>query len=239
MRASVGVSNGLWRLCITISAVVTAFLLPSSVVGQTKNPSANTISGTVRIFDRGGDEFKDRSGVVVFVDALPRAAQPHDLQNEPRISHKGRQFSPGVLPIVKGTTINFFNDDSIYHNVFSLSKSNTFDLGIYPEGTSKFVTFSELGLVKIHCNIHPRMSSTILVLNNTLFAKTGPDGRFRIDGVPDGQHRLRLWSELSDEQSRNVSVSGGGRFEESFEVRVTKRFIQHKNKFGKRYREKY
>lgn len=157
----------------------------------------------------------------------------------PKVTHKGRQFAPKVLPLVRGGTVDFFNDDNIFHNVFSLSKTKQFDLGIYAEGSSKLVTFPEPGLVKIHCNIHPRMTSTILVLNNDLFATTGPDGYFQIRGVPDGSITLRVWGEFSAEQNRIVSVSGSREFEETFDVHETKRFVQHKNKFGKRYREKY
>ena len=219
--------------------IVLAVIAVSGASAQDVIVSSNTVSGVVRVFDRNGDELADRSDVVIFIDGLPDSTRYRDLPNPPQVSHKDRQFSPRVLPLVRGTTVDFFNDDNIFHNVFSLSRTKSFDLGIYPEGTSKLVTFSEPGLVKLHCNIHPKMTSTILVLNNGLFAITGMDGKFQIDGVPDGQVTLRVWNEFSEEQSRIVSLSGGGRLEESFDVYETKRFVQHKNKFGKRYREKY
>ncbi len=229
-------SGALRRICFTTLLAGFATL---STAAQSDNTATSSISGTVRIFDLNGDELVDRSGVVVFIDGLPDSPVYRTLPKPPQVSHKDRQFSPRVLPLVRGTTVDFLNDDNIYHNVFSLSESKTFDLGIYPEGTSKLVTFSDPGLIKIHCNIHPRMTSTILVLNNNLFATTGPDGKFQIEGAPDGQVTLRVWSEFSDEQSRTITHSGGDRFDESFEVHETKRFIQHRNKFGKRYREKY
>jgi len=111
--------------------------------------------------------------------------------------------------------------------------------GIYAEGTSRLVEFSDAGLVKIYCNIHPKMTSTILVLNNDLFAITDADGRFTIGGIPDGPAKLRTWGEFSDELSRDIVVSGDSMYEEFFEIHETKRFVQHKNKFGKRYPEKY
>lgn len=189
--------------------------------------------------DRDGNDIADRSNIVVFVDGLANSTSHAELPTQPRVSHKDRQFSPAVLPLVRGTTVDFFNDDSIFHNVFSLSIPRTFDLGIYPEGTSKLVTFPESGLVKLYCNIHPQMTSTILVLNNDLFASTGPDGRFRIENVPGGKITLRVWSEYSEEQSRDLVVGGGKHHEEMFELQQTKVFVQHRNKFGKRYREKY
>lgn len=220
-------------------ALIFFALVASSSSADEITLSTNIVSGVIRVFDRTGDEIEDRSNVVVFIDGLSDSSSYQSVSKPPQISHKGRQFSPDVLPLVRGTTVDFFNDDNIYHNVFSLSKSKTFDLGIYPQGTSKLVTFSEPGLVQLHCNIHPKMTSTILVLNNTLFATTRSDGVFRIDGVPDGRVTLRVWSEYSEAQSRTVTLVGGGQFEELFDVHQNKRFIQHKNKFGKRYREKY
>lgn len=241
MRAVVcdSASFSLRKIYVTVAMVGLTTFAASGVIGQTQGASTNTVSGTVRILDRNGDEKTDRSGVVIFIDDLPDDVRDLSFPKPPQISHKDRQFSPRVLPVAQGTTVDFFNDDNIYHNVFSLSEAKTFDLGIYPEGTSKLVTFSKPGLVYIHCNIHPKMASTILVLNNKLFATTGPDGTFQIAGIPDGQLTLRLWSQFGEEQDRVVLFSGGRRVEESFEIRETKNVVQHKNKFGKRYREKY
>lgn len=223
---------------LRLSILILAFAVPHAIAEETPG-KGNSISGVVRVLDRNGTVLGDHSNVVVFVDGLPNSALHRNLQHAPQISHKNREFSPAVLPIVQGTTVDFFNDDSIFHNVFSLSVPKTFDLGIYAEGTSKLVTFSESGLVKLYCNIHPQMTSTILVLHNNLFAKTGPDGRFHIDNVPDGDITLRAWSTFSDEQERIISLTGGMHIEESFELQQTKTFVQHRNKFGKRYREKY
>lgn len=204
-----------------------------------ESSSLSTITGTVRVLDRNGNEHTDHSGVVVFVDGLNDSVVAEPSPEPPQVSHKGRQFWPKVLPLVRGETVDFYNDDNIYHNVFSLSKPKTFDLGIYPEGTSKLVTFNEPGLVKIYCNIHPKMVSTILVLNNDLFATTGRDGTFRISAVPSGEVTLRVWSEFSQEQHRVLTLGNGEIAEQSFDVRETKRFVQHRDKFGRRYREKY
>ena len=199
--------------------------------------SSNHFSGTVRILDRNGKELVDRSGVVVFLDGAESGRRPETVPET--ISHKGRRFSPEVLPVTRGATIDFLNDDNIYHNVFSLSLTKPFDLGIYPEGTSKLVTFDEPGLVKIYCNLHPEMVSTILVLNNDLFAKTDTSGNFEISEIPDGAYTLRLWYEYSEEQAHPVSLNDSANLEETFTVQTTKRRRKHKNKFGKPYRQKY
>lgn len=224
---------------LAIATMLTALNMSIAVAQQNPGSTSNSVHGVVTILDRAGNALSDRSGVVVFVDGLPQDPQRSVTKDVPEISHKGRQFSPSVLPVVNGTTVDFLNDDDIYHNVFSLSEANTFDLGIYPVGTSKLVEFNRPGLVKIYCNIHPNMSSSILVLNNDLFATTAQDGTFEIRNIPDGRYTLRVWSEFSDEQDKSVHFAGGERTEAAFTVRETKRRLPHLNKFGQRYREKY
>ena len=219
--------------------LVLCLLTSSIIIARSASASSNIVSGKISVSDRKGKDVTVRSNVVVFIDGL-NLQQLELVDKTPYlISHKNRQFSPRVLPILKGQVLDFYNDDSIFHNVFSLSKANTFDLGIYPEGTSKLVTFNRSGLVKIYCNIHPNMISNILVLNNSLFTRTNNAGEFEIKNVPDGDITIRIWHENGDEASKKITVSGGKRFEESFQIVETKFFRPHKNKFGKTYKSKY
>ncbi|MGI9285722.1 MAG: carboxypeptidase regulatory-like domain-containing protein [Pseudomonadales bacterium] len=220
-------SLAVFALCVFISRV------------QADTPTGNVVSGSVEIFDRNNKRLEDHSNMVVFVEGAKLAQNSTTQANIPKISHKGRQFSPRVLPINKGGSVDFFNDDSIYHNVFSLARAKPFDLGIYPEGTSKIVSFERTGLVKLYCNIHPNMVSNVLVLNNPFFATTDADGAYEIQGLPDGAFVIRVWSEFGAQESRAVDLNGGGRYEENFSVSKTRVFVQHKNKFGMPYREKY
>lgn len=201
--------------------------------------SLNTIDGTITILDFDGNEMTDHSNVVIFIDGITANPTTHSQQIIPKISHQGRKFSPHVLPIGKGDTVDFFNDDRIFHNVFSLSKAKTFDLGIYPHGASKLVTFKQSGLVKLYCNIHPKMVGNILVLNNKWFAKSAEDGYFSIKNIPDGEFTLRLWYEFSKGFSQPISFYGGKNISKNLTLRVTKKPRSHKNKFGKPYRKKY
>ncbi len=59
--------------------------------------------------------------------------------------------------------MHFRNDDSFFHNVFSLSDTTSFDLRVYPKGQSKSVTFDTAGVVEVECMMHPDMSMTIKV----------------------------------------------------------------------------
>lgn len=227
------------RNCAVLAVIAGASCALPAAHADNVSPRSGSIAGSVTVLDKNDREMKDRSNVVVFLDGVTLSQQQTTTITPPKISHKGRAFSPRVLPIVRNGTVDFFNDDDIYHNVFSLSKSKTFDLGIYPKGTSKLVTFDKPGLVKIYCNIHPNMISNILVLNNGFFAQTGVDGAYEIPNVPDGDFILRAWSAYSDEVHREISITDGAPVSIAFEIRQTNRIRPHKNKFGRPYREKY
>ena len=199
----------------------------------------NTVSGLVVVQDRNGRPLDDYSNVVIFIEGNVNPSEPDSEATLPKISHAGKRYSPRVLAIQKGTVVDFFNDDNIYHNVFSVSRPKVFDLGIYPKGTSRLVRFEEPGLVKIYCNIHPNMISNILVLNNELFSVTGSDGSYSISNLPDGEYTLRLWSEFSDELRIPLHLQGGVEVRQDMEIRQTKKLEQHRNKFGRPYRSKY
>lgn len=197
------------------------------------------VKGMVTIMDKDGASLKDRSNVVVFIDGLSQDQIKFAETTPPKMSHKGLRFSPRVFPISKGTSINFLNDDRIFHNVFSLSKSKPFDLGIYPSGSEKLVQFNKPGLVKVYCNIHPNMISNVLVLNSPLFSKTDADGKYEIKNIPEGEFILRVWYEFGEDIRKEIFIKKGGQLEENFILTKNKNTIKHKNKFGKPYREKY
>ena len=79
------------------------------------------------------------------------------------VGQKDKKFSVESLTIKKGDTVNFLNEDDVFHNVFSLSDAKLFDLGSYPKGESKSVTFDEIGVVEVECAIHPNMLMEITV----------------------------------------------------------------------------
>lgn len=205
----------------------------------TAAPNQNTVEGQVAITDRQGQAVANRANVVVFLEgALPGdTAAPHAVT--PEIRQHGMVFTPRVLPIVKGQRVALVNDDHMFHNVFSLSRTAPFDLGAAPHGTTQHVTFERSGLVKIYCNIHPDMIGNILVLANHFFAVTDSEGRFRIDAVPDGEYTLRVWHEFSLEQQQPLRLAAGQGSSVTITLVETGRRVQHNNKFGKPYNEKY
>ena len=67
------------------------------------------------------------------------------------------------LTIQVGDKINFKNHDPWFHNIFSLSDVKTFDLGSYPQGEFRSVTFNKPGEVEVECAIHPQMYMVVNV----------------------------------------------------------------------------
>jgi len=214
---------------------------PKIAVSQTSSmdSQSHTVSDNLSILDRDGNSIADRSDVVLFIDGLSPARQNVEERPPHLMSHMNRLFSPAVLPTRRGEALDFFNDTDIFHSVFSLSSANKFDLGIYVAGTSKIISFPSTGLVKIYCNIRLEMVSAILVLNNDLFAKTDDDGNIEIRNVPEEEFTIRVWHEFGDEVQRKNSIYFRGENDLSFELMETKKRLQHRNKFGMPYREKY
>jgi plastocyanin len=110
------------------------------------------------------------------------------------MKQENKQFSPSVLVVQKGTTVQFPNLDAFFHNVFSMTPDNSFDLGSYRQGETKMVTMSKPGVVNVYCNMHPQMVGRILVVPNGNFVRAGQDGFFRISNVPVGRHRVVAWA---------------------------------------------
>ncbi len=128
-----------------------------------------------------------------------------------RIAQHGAIFLPHVLPVVVGTTVEWPNDDNIYHNVFSMSDAKQFDLGLYKGAPpDKRVTFDKPGRVDVFCSIHENMHCIILVLENPYFASTDENGDYKISNVPPDTYKLKAWHERlpADEQTVVVPTNG-------------------------------
>jgi len=109
------------------------------------------------------------------------------------MEQKNREFQPDLLTIPCGSTVSFPNLDPIFHNVFSLSKPKTFDLGNYAKGQTRSVTFLKPGIVLVNCRLHTNMTAAIVVTPNQWSSRTDADGRFVLRGVPSGVHTLIAW----------------------------------------------
>ena len=137
-----------------------------------------------------------------------------------RVQQKGALFSPHVLPVVVGTTVEWPNYDEILHNVFSASTPNDFDLGLYKSPQIGRWTFKTPGRVDVFCSIHTRMSCIVLVLENSYFAATDDKGSYLIGNVPAGTYRLKAWHERLPSQSREITVPESGTMKIDFTLGI-------------------
>ena len=138
-----------------------------------------------------------------------------------KVSQQGAVFTPHVLPVVVGTTVEWPNNDDIFHNVFSISDAKQFDLGLYKHPELKRVTFDKPGRVDVFCSIHKTMNCTILVLENPHFAVTDDRGRYALPNVPAGTYRLRAWHERMPGQSREIVVPANGEVSADFTLGIS------------------
>lgn len=137
---------------------------------------------------------KPAADVVVSIEGAPEAKTPSSAAKPKAVmDQKDLKFSPRVLAIAAGTTVDFPNDDKTFHNVFSNSEAKKFDLGLYPSGQSRSVTFDKPGVVKILCNAHPNMEAYIVVKNHRYFGVTDGHGNYSLAGVPLGKYRVEVW----------------------------------------------
>ena len=126
------------------------------------------------------------------------------------MGQKDMVFKPHVLPVLKGTKVDFTNNDAIVHNVFSPPGSaKKFNLGTYGVGVTKYETFNELGEVTLLCNVHPEMLGFIIILQNPYFDLTDKSGNFEIKDVPAGTYKLMAWHEKLQQVSLQVTVEPG------------------------------
>jgi plastocyanin len=182
-------------------ATILSALLGTLALGRPA--AAATVSGVVTI---GG---RPAHGAVVYLEAAIEPAPPASARVV--MDQRHMAFVPAVLPVVRGTTVDFTNSDDVQHNVFSPSTvANNFDLGTYKRGDVRRVTFDQPGEVRVLCNIHMEMEARILVLRDRFFATTRNDGGYAIPDVPPGAYTLKLWRERWLPADRRVEVQDTG-----------------------------
>jgi plastocyanin len=199
--------------------------------------AAGTITGRVELVDKPGRR-TDITDVVVYLDGVKARPKPATAT----VVMKGKAFRPHVVAIPVGGTVEFPNEDPIFHNAFSVSGDNRFDLALYKRPKTGSQTFENPGVVKVYCNIHPQMSAVVVVRDNAYFTKLAADGTFTLENVPAGKHTLKAWHERAGDAEVEVTVPERGAATAALRLDATTyKREQHKNKFGKDYSsdEKY
>ncbi len=163
------------------------------------------------VVDLGKDAGQDPiayelSHVVVYLEGAAPTSGNQDALPGGQIEQLNRRFVPDMVVVPAGSTVSFPNMDPIFHNIYSLSKSKSFDLGSYDKGQTRRVTFPKSGIVEIYCHLHPNMQATVVVTPNRWYAQPDRNGHYRIPDVPAGQYTIVAWHKTAGFFRKSVVV---------------------------------
>ena len=205
-------------------SVANAARRPAPPPPSPPEPSVGTIRGKIAV----------PSGEPVAYVYVENVLAPSVKGQHKTIEQSAKKFVPGWAVVQRGTTVDFPNRDNIYHNVFSMSAGNSFDLGLYnSDSEGKSHTFTEAGPVDVYCNIHPQMAASVLVVPNRHYAKVKADGTFELPSVPAGRRKVVAWSPGSRASADWVEVAGGQTVDVN--LKLDSKTPGHNNKSGQAY----
>lgn len=145
----------------------------------------------------------ERSHVIVYLEGEQGSAAPTHAQME----QQNRRFAPDLVVIPAGSSVSFPNFDPIFHNVFSLSKAKSFDLGNYSKGQTRMVTFLKAGIVAVYCHLHPNMAGTIVVTPNRWGVRVDATGQYALTDVPPGKYTVVAWHKTGGTFRKTIEVT--------------------------------
>jgi plastocyanin len=190
--------------------------LPAAAPSGAPHPAVATVAGAV---SGGGPQ--GPGGAVIWLKRVNGETPKPAPARGKVVTQRNKAFIPRVLAVPVGSKVSFKNEDAIFHNVFSLSKPNDFDTGLYKSGASYTETFKRPGVVQLLCNIHSSMLGFVYVVDSPWYAQADGAGAFTIKGVPPGDYELNVWHEaasqptveritVGSEGTRNLAVKVGG-----------------------------
>jgi plastocyanin len=181
----------------------------SGKVGAAEGAAQKKLRGKIKYAGPGLDQRRepDPSPAVVWLEG---SAAVKMEARQAQVLQEGLEFRPRVLALPIGSTVKFPNGDDVFHNVFSYSKAERFDLGRYPKGESKSVTFERKGLLDVRCEVHDHMRSYIHVFDHPYYAVAAADGSYSIPKVPPGKYTLVAWKEFFEPVRQEIEVKADG-----------------------------
>ena len=174
-----------------IIAVLAAFALCATA-------TASDVSGQIELISG-----RPAGNAVIYLEGGPRPAPLARYV----VDQRNREFIPHVSVVTIGTTVDFPNNDTVFHNVFAEYQAKRFDLGMYPRGSSKHQTFDKPGVVAMMCSVHSEMGAYIIVVDTSYYAVADKHGLFLIKDVKPGKYTLKVWHESGQVESRPITVT--------------------------------
>lgn len=209
--------QGVGFLAAVVFAAIAPSLFGAEITGTVtvkQRLTRPSVTASVSMYERGpavelGQDSEhdplaaERERVVIWIEG----SGPLKSSITASMQQANRRFEPDMVVIPAGGTVSFPNMDPIFHNVFSLSKPKSFDLGNYPKGDTRSVTFPKPGIVYVNCHLHPNMAGVIVVTPNAWYAKVPKDGEFAIHEVPPGTYTVVAWHKAAGFLRKEIQVT--------------------------------
>lgn len=164
--------------------------------------------------------------VVVSAHPLSADTTVQPMPDTAEIDQRDASFVPQVTVVTAGSTVEFINSDPFYHNVFSLTPGARFNIGRRPTGVVVPRTIPSLdepapgvGVVELHCDIHPQMNAFIVSLETPYFGRANADGTYRLDDLPPGRYRIHAFMPRQDLVSFTVDLREGQHASRTIDLR--------------------
>ena len=193
----------IFALFVMGGSFFTLTLFPNGSSGENESETG-TITGAAKVF-----RARHSGDVVAYLEGASLKKEYPLFEKHSTLDQKNLVFIPRVLPILKGTTVDFQNSDDVQHNIFAPGKVEKFNLGTWGLGGVREYTFNKLGEVVILCNVHSEMVAYIIILENPYYAQTDEGGNFRIENVPPGTYTLKTWHEKMKSAPQEVTIAKG------------------------------
>jgi len=181
---------------------ISALIIFALMIGSATLSHGGTLKGKIDVSGKVNPE-----NVVVYVEGIKGDFKAPSKR--PQMNHVNLQFKPLILPILKGTTVDFPNSDPVFHSGFSISAANPFDLGLYGQGMEKFVHFGNSGTDELFCHIHSHMHAYVLSLDNPYFASVNKDGSYTITDIPEGSYNVTAWLNPNNISKKSAKIPDG------------------------------
>lgn len=222
------------QLLLCIAPAITVSLGAQTISGTVvikKKLTKPSVTAPVSIYQRGastklGTDSKqdplvyERSRVVVYLEAPTADSQGEAPAQSEEIKQLDRRFVPDLIVVPVNSTVSFPNMDPVFHNIYSLSKPKSFDLGSYDKGQTRRVTFTKPGIVDIYCHLHPNMAATVVVTPNRWHTQPDANGQYRIADVPPGNYTLVAWHKSAGFFRKNITIENGRNISVDFMIPI-------------------
>lgn len=144
---------------------------------------------------------------VVWLESPAQGAKRENPAPVVQMDQKQCVFTPRVVVVPVGGTVEFLNSDHLLHNVHTVTKENPSVNRAQPRGRTIPVIFSKPEIIRVKCDLHPWMLGWVVVTDHPFHAVTGVEGEFTLNNVPPGKYTLHVWQESLGTSAKEVTVS--------------------------------